>query len=127
MKRIVIAMILCAGAAAAQQAGGVLNWSPNGSNITVNGPTSAGTAFTYALPGRSGTLALTSDLTPTAPVVSIANGTITLTNGSGSATVPATVVRCVVSDPSGNSVKYARAGTTLSVSGVGPTVDFICV
>lgn len=125
MKRTIITMLLCVGVVGAQQAGSLV-WNPNGSSVTVNAPANAGT-LAYALPGKSGTLALIADL-PSAPASpTIASGTITLTNGTGTATVPTTVVRCVVSDPSGNSVKYSRLGTTLTVSGVGPTVDFVCV
>lgn len=123
MKRTIIAMLLCAGVVAAQQ-GGVLNWNPNGSSITITGPVSAGTAFAYALPAKGGTLALLSDI---APVQSTTiSGSITLTNGTGTATVASTVVRCVVSDGSGNSVKYSRSATTLTVFGVGPIIDYAC-
>lgn len=120
MKRIVIAMLLCVGVVGAQQAGSLV-WNPNGSSVTVNAPANAGT-LAYALPGKSGTLALTTDIA----ALPVTSGTITLSNGTGSATVPLTTVRCVVSDPSGNSVKYAKAAGTLTVSGVGPTIDFAC-
>jgi hypothetical protein len=127
MKRIVIAMLLCAGLVAAQQSG-VLNWNPNGSNITVTGPASAGTTFSFALPAKSGTFAMTSDIpSPTVTAMPIfSSGTITLVNGTGSAMVASTVVRCIVSDGSGNSVKYSRLGASLTVFGVGPTIDYAC-
>ena len=122
MKRILITMLLCVGVAGAQQVGSLV-WNPNGSSITVTGPSQA-TTLSLTLPAKNGTFALLSDIPTTPP--SIVSGSITLNNGAGSATVPSTVVRCVVSDASGNSVKYAKSVTTLTVQGVGPTVDFAC-
>lgn len=121
MKRILLAIILCVGVVSAQSVGSLV-WNPNGSNVTVNAPTNAGTLI-YALPGKSGTLALTSDTPPPANTVS---GSITLANGTGTATIPLATVRCIVSDPSGNSVKYAKVAGTLTVNGVGPVIDFAC-
>jgi hypothetical protein len=122
MNRVILVMLLCVTIVGAQQAGSLV-WNPNGSNITVNGPTTPGAALTYAFPAKSGTVALTSDVT----TPSIVNGSISLTNGTGSATLPTGITRCVVSDPSGNSVKYSQAPTTLTVFGVGPVVHYICV
>lgn len=122
MKRVIIAMLLCVGVVGAQQSGSLV-WNPNGSNVTVNAPANGGT-LTYALPVKSGTLALTADI---ATPPQLANGTITLVNGTGTASIPSSIVRCVVSDPSGNSVRYTRSGGTLTVFGVGPTVDWVCV
>lgn len=122
MRRIIIAMLLCVGIVSAQQSGSLV-WNPNGSNATVNAPTNAG-ALTYTLPGKSGTLALTSDVPP-AP--GVANGSISLTSGTGTALIPSASTRCIVSDPSGNSVRYVRAGTSLTVWSGGLMVDWICV
>src|SRR5690348_7084785 len=73
MRKTITAMLLCVGVVAARQSTGILNWNPNGSTITINGPATSGTAFTYALPSRSGTLALveTSSPTPTPPPVPV--------------------------------------------------------
>lgn len=122
MKRILITMLLCVGVVGAQQVGSLV-WNPNGSSITVTGPTQA-TTLSLTLPAKNGTFALLSDIPTTPP--SIVSGSITLNNGAGSATIPATVVRCVVSDASGNSVKYAKSATSLAVQGVGPVIDFAC-
>jgi hypothetical protein len=122
MKRIVIAMLLCVGVVGAQQAGSLV-WNPNGSSITVTGPAVPAT-LNFTLPAKNGTLALLSDISVTPP--SIVSGSVTLTNGAGSTTIPSTVTRCVVSDASGNSVKYAKGATTLTVQGVGPIIDYAC-
>lgn len=128
MKRVILAMFICVGVVGAQQSG-VLNWNPNGSVVSINAPTTSGTAFNYALPTKSGTLALTTDIPPpvSAPAPSVINGTITLAGGTGTAIIPSTTSRCVVSDPSGNSVRYMRGATVLTVFGAGQSVDFICV
>ena len=118
----IIMMLTCVVIVSAQQIGSLV-WNPNGSSITVTGPTQAST-LSLTLPAKNGTFALLSDIPTTPP--SIVSGSITLNNGTGSATIPAAVARCVVSDGSGNSVKYTKMSTTLTVFGVGPVIDFIC-
>lgn len=120
MKRILIAMALCCGIVVAQQSG-TLVWNPNGSSITVTGPATP-TTLNLTLPQKNGTLALIGDI----PSTAVVNGSITLVSGTGSATIPAASVRCIVSDASGNSVKYTKGATSLTVQGVGPVIDFAC-
>ena len=115
-------MLLCVGVVGAQQVGSLV-WNPNGSSITVTGPSQPGT-LSFTLPAKNGTFALLSDIPTTPP--SIASGSMTLSNGAGTATIPSTVTRCVVSDASGNSVKYVKSTTTLAVQGVGPVIDYAC-
>lgn len=124
MKRTIIVMLLCVGIVGAQQAGSLV-WNPAGSSITVSGPATPAT-LSFTLPSKNGTFALTSDIVPTTPTVTITNGSITLVNGTGTATIPSTIQRCIVSDASGNSVKYSKGSSSLTVQGVGPVVDFAC-
>ena len=79
MKRILITMLLCVGVAGAQQVGSLV-WNPNGSSITVTGPSQA-TTLSLTLPAKNGTFALLSDIPTTPP--SIVSGSITLNNGAG--------------------------------------------
>lgn len=126
MKRIIIftcyTIALSVGVVLAQA--GALNWNPNGSNSTISGAATG--TFSYQLPAKNGTFAMTSDITAASATQS---GTITLSSGAGVATFApafASVPVCVVSDPSGNSVKYSRTTIALNVAGVGPTVDWTC-
>lgn len=98
-------------------------------NFTLSVP-NTNPAVTIQTPGRSGVLALRDEL-PTGPITQqpvAQRGLITLANGQGNAPLSGFTVApvCVVSDPSGNSVKYTVAASRLDVSGVGPTVYYIC-
>lgn len=82
---------------------------------------------TVQSPARSGTMALKEDIVA-GPASTEQRGETPLVNGTATVVLTGFTVKpfCVVSDPSGNSVRFIATATSLTLSGVGPSVIWSC-